>query len=213
VTYRVPLTRGDLGRLNAAFPKSDGRQSCALSAWPCVVPVFAVVLSLCCSGGDVRTRPASEAVLTELREHFMHQEAVGWLTSVSNRSQLRTDLERAGYQFVGGVEQHGEHEVDGFSRSLVVNGLALPATVLVFRYAPGAQQLVGVNVLQLDPQRQQDAKTLLGSSLALIDAPSGRLHFLGVQRLAPNQLLKMMIRVDPPPRDDICSVMYVLAAE
>jgi hypothetical protein len=146
----------------------------------------------------------------------MHDEAVAWLTDKPRRAQLRSELQRAGYRY-DGVQRQGEQEVDGFSRASLTNGVSGPATGLTLLYAPDGETLVGLTVLHFDPVRQQDAKNLSEASFADVDAPStasasARLHFLGVERLGPRELLEMMIRVDTL-QNDVYSVMYVLSAE
>jgi hypothetical protein len=177
--------------------------------------VLASSLPLGCSETNVTTRVASSSVVELVREHFMHDQAVRWLSAGLPRLQLRTELADAGYRF-DGIESQGRQgaDVDGFSSSTIVNGVPIPMTALTFIFPPGSERAVGMTVLQLDPRLRDPAMKLLTFSLDSVEAatsvsPTGRLHFLGVERVDRTHLLRIMMRVDGI-QNEIYSVMYAM---
>lgn len=176
----------------------------------------AIFFGLKSCGANTNQKPPAGAALEILREHFMHDEVAKWLRDSTTRSSLRRTLAASGFRFVG-TERQGGQEADGFSPSLRTGGTSPPIRVLTAFFVPGSEKPVALNVLGLTPSLQERAKQLLEFSLDSIEASSAlsdppTLHFLGGERLGPQRLLKVMLRVNRL-KIDIYSVTYAMSAE
>jgi hypothetical protein len=146
---------------------------------------------------NIRERPAPPAAIAHLRQYFLHDEIVQLLLQNHSRESLRNALLAKGFHF-DGTQRQADQDSDGFSQGVALAQLPIPAIGMTIIYGH-ADRPIAINVLAIKPDVQERAKELLAFSVDPVAASkSGTLRFIGNERLAPNRLLKLMLRSERP---------------
>lgn len=150
----------------------------------------------CGAQGPLAKRQVTEPVLQELKSQFFLSETVELALMKADRKISKEYFEKRKDNFVFmGSERRDQMTVDGYTvagRSSVI-GLSL--------FFFDGSYLTMVNVM-INPLEEEKAKELIKKSLDSVDASGeypikkAKLYFLGVYKIEPTRIIKIMIRED-----------------
>jgi hypothetical protein len=170
------------------------------------------VLLAGCGGGP---EPPSENVLALLRQHFLHDEIVGWMREGRSRPATREALAAHGF-VLDGSGTRGDQEVDGYSPGPGASAAPPPLLGLTTVHDRATDRLVGVTVLPLAPALQAEAKRLAAFSTGPVPAAgstTSTVHPLGGHELdEPERFVRISV-VSDTARQNPYSIMFSAAAQ
>jgi hypothetical protein len=157
----------------------------------------------------VHRQGASEAVVAQLKAHFLFEQVLELLNRCETRREVHQYLsERSDRYDFAGTEQQQEMLVESYTVKQCG-----PIFAMSLCYRGDTSKLVMSNIL-VHPNGQPYVLELLKKALDATDAPGrgssskAKLYFLGTYPLSPSKMMKIVVREDVGPQGFIYSISY-----